>query len=1543
MMEIQVVSYDSYQSEPTPLDRTFVSFNGIETSHQKIQIVPIIRLYAIVENAPVMVHVHNVFPYLYVPLPNAKLWSMDEMKKELNSWFLEINNQIAISFKSKRKHVKKPKRSKKETTGDDSDIENDVDDSSSDLDDMDFDNDFESNQKNFVADLSVIAGTSIYGYHIGQSTFLKISLSSPKYISRLNRLLLESKVFNKFIQPYEFHIPYLLQFLSDYNIYTLKTVNVSNHFWRSPIVQLSSTQNDTYFSTNLDYFNKLKLTDELHKLINKHIYTVKSSVNVLKSKCFPRMSKSFLELDILSPWIDNRYQLSERHVDQINDYHSSPDTTYITSTKSLLDDVNQLRGSRGLSGFSSQMGLYDNITRSKTPLVWSDNDDLTKLLKKSIQASESSYVNKFKEYDVSNVPKLIHIPKNVKTAFQNIDVLQYRIELDDKYLMSKKFLNCSDYFTSLKTLQLKETYTSEHYAPLINDNLLNKRPIIPVDYEASESDSDDFEDQNADNSPVINHTKSLTEKLNASMTDESADHSISVNNSRLLNSFKNNISNTTISFTRRKASSSDKIKLISYFSTDNKVNNESIFVFNLQQPLANSKDDFLNSLSSDFSMSKIEYPDPFYSRLSNFDSKPFIFAGEKFTFKCTETDLPLYPSVKQYNLLNKDQTDSYIWKYTPTAPSYKDVHDWCKNEFKSKINSKPNISFFRSQTKGPTQKFKEFKYPSLQTPIEKTSENLNPLSLLIIEIHVNTRGELLPDPEFDDIQAIFWSFKSKFVNNEHLPSTGVLVNSKDKLKYMSLANQSSISVTCYDSELDLIIALVSLVEYIDPDILSGWELHNSSWGYIIERASIKHQMNLLLKLSRVFSKQNNKMGDRYGYTHASSIKITGRQMLNIWRRLRSELNLNHYSLENVVFHIFHERLPFFESTKLTNMWNGNRRNTFYLLNYYIKRVNYEMDLIMKLEVIEKINEQSRLLGIDFYSIIYRGSQFKVESLLVRLAKAENLMLISPSKKQVFKQDSLECIPLVMEPNSAFYKSPLVVLDFQSLYPSLIMAYNICYSTLLGRLKNYNPNQYTKMGVTTYKATEGILKYLENDITITPNGMIFAKENIRKSLLSKMLLEILNTRIYVKNTMNYFKDDLELRKLYNNRQLALKLIANVTYGYTSATYSGRMPNSDIADAIVSCARETLLNAVKVIEANPTWDATVVYGDTDSLFVYLPGKTKDDAFRLGREIADHITSLNPSPVKLKFEKVYLPSVLISKKRYVGWSFEYESQLEPKFDAKGIETVRRDGIPAQQKILEKSLTILFGTRDMSVLKDYLIAEFVKIIDNKVNIKDFMFAKEVRVGTYKNEKYIPAGARLAMKRTVDDHRVTPQYKERIFYLVRQPINSKEILRDKCVSPSEFIKKDMRLDSDYYINKVIIPPLERIFNLIGIDVRSWVREIPQRRKLTNTNIKLSNLRVDICVCCGESAVDGKLCANCKKNELKVILTIKNRVQRWENTTSSYYSFCENCVQVAVGEMVSNEMAECCSNEDCNVFYSRVRSVKKTNIAIEELQSVIDW
>lgn len=597
-------------------------------------------------------------------------------------------------------------------------------------------------------------------------------------------------------------------------------------------------------------------------------------------------------------------------------------------------------------------------------------------------------------------------------------------------------------------------------------------------------------------------------------------------------------------------------------------------------------------------------------------------------------------------------------------------------------------------------------------------------------------------------------------------------------------------------------------------------------------------------------------------------------------------------------------------------------------------------------------EQSRLIGVDFYSNFYRGSQFKVESILLRIAKEENMLLDSPSKAQVHEMRALDVVPLIMEPDSNFYKSPLVVLDFQSLYPSIMIAYNYCYSTLIGKIEGFNPSSNEVGFMKHLGLPTGIIEMLEKNggLNISPNGYMFVSSKFRKSVLAKMLEEILNMRINMRSVAAAFPEDVELSRLLNSKQLAMKLIANVTYGYTSASFSGRMPNSDIADAIVATGRELMTKSIEIIESSE-YGAKVVYGDTDSLFVYFPGKSKEDAFKFGRSLAKKVTDYLPDPIKLKFEKVYHPCVLIAKKRYVGQCFELENQITPKFEAKGIETIRRDGIPAQLKMVGKTLRILFETKDLSKVKEYVLRQFHKILTNRVNVKDFCFAKAVRYGTYKNEQYLPPGAIVARNKMKKDPRSEPQYKERVPYLVIKDV-TKERLKDRCYSPEDYIasystENPMQLDYDYYINKVLIPPLERVFNLMGVKVKEWYRDMLRDAKLLvqkkDDIVKSAYVRVKECFYC-KKELDGDsdyLCKACLSLRVEVMTNIIQAWKEKEKQVMEYKYTCKECNYKSFGASMDTEIDTKCCNQDCEVYYAKFKSINECELLEQETRAVI--
>ncbi|KAI0385004.1 hypothetical protein F5Y04DRAFT_203542 [Hypomontagnella monticulosa] len=993
------------------------------------------------------------------------------------------------------------------------------------------------------------------------------------------------------------------------------------------------------------------------------------------------------------------------------------------------------------------------------------------------------------------------------------------------------------------------------------------------------------------------------------------------------------------------------------------------FIFDQPPP---TTEEVLSTMDS-LGRPNVIYQDAFYSNEKDVPQRVREYAGQE--FRLEGNTLPYLPEfdptgespvnygVKSDTLYNAERDEQLYkklrrecslrsWEVAEPPPSFDEVQSWWTEIQAVESNSQepvirirdPELKPYMSQIEGPTPRNKHgFKYSQKKksTSVQHEAQYMSTMSL---EIHVNTRGKLFPNPEEDEVQCVFWCSKSdeNFATGDNASlstQSGIVVLSEDGSLAQRIRKLNPVSTEVLEetSELDLMNRMVEIVRTHDPDVLTGYEVHGSSWGYLIERARFKYDYNLCDEFSRMKSQSFGRFGkeaDKWGFNTTSTIRVTGRHMINIWRAMRSELNLLQYTMENVVWHLLHQRIPHYPWRTLTDWYIGGRHHDLSkLLRYYTSRTKLDIEILEANELIPRTSEQARLLGVDFFSVFSRGSQFKVESIMFRIAKPENFMLVSPDRKQVGGQNALECLPLVMEPQSAFYNSPLVVLDFQSLYPSVMIAYNYCYSTFLGRITNWRGTN--KMGFTDYQRQQRLLELLKDHINVSPNGMMYCKAEVRKSLLAKMLTEILETRVMVKSGMKQDKDDKTLQQLLNNRQLALKLLANVTYGYTSASFSGRMPCSEIADSIVQTGRETLERAIALIHSVDKWKAEVVYGDTDSLFIYLPGRTKDQAFDIGNEIAKAVTDMNPRPIKLKFEKVYHPCVLLAKKRYVGYKYESKDQAKPEFDAKGIETVRRDGTPAEQMIEEKALKILFQTADLSQVKSYFQRQCEKIMRGAVSMQDFCFAREVKLGTYSDRGPPPPGALISTKKMLEDSRAEPQYGERVPYVVVSGAPGARLI-DRCVAPEELlINSHLQLDSEYYISKNLIPPLERIFNLVGANVRQWYDEMPKVQRIRRVDPTTRNpfgkktlesyMKSAACLVCGakHKNENSSLCGRCRRNAPASLLKLQEQLNREERKLADVTKICQSCAGLAPLDNVP------CDSKDCPVFYTRMKQAAR--------------
>ncbi|KAH9081664.1 hypothetical protein EDB83DRAFT_2502933 [Lactarius deliciosus] len=956
------------------------------------------------------------------------------------------------------------------------------------------------------------------------------------------------------------------------------------------------------------------------------------------------------------------------------------------------------------------------------------------------------------------------------------------------------------------------------------------------------------------------------------------------------------------------------------------------FVYNITPPLAS---ELLSSLESRGLPSKL-YQDPYYSKAEDVPERPWEFAGLVYRLKKGD-GLGVLEEWESASTQESSKTPAEDWNVFEDRFDRTGVGGW---EYAS---SPPSVREIDGVT--PVGPYGLKDTPPVQGGPSGVREK-QAMTVFALEVFAPSRGELVPDPRTDPLVAVFYSFNKSGVESDSSDfRRGVIIVGDPPKHSRTLCDVPSQIVA---TELDLLNAAIDLVLELDPDIIAGWEVQSSSWGYLGARGS-QNGLDVEDLISRAPGRMFSNSNDPWALRNTSTFRASGRHVLNAWRLMRTELELSSYTLENTAFHLLHRRIPKYGFSTLTEWYNSPvPAHRARLLRHLLGHSTLVLEMLGATDIVAKTAEFARVFGIDFFSVISRGSQFKVESFMFRIAKPESFVLRSPNKHQVGAQNAAECMPLIMEPLSAFYNSPLVVLDFQSLYPSVMVAYNYCYSTCLGRVTPFK-GQY-KLGVAETDLPSGLLPTLQDHITVAPNGIMYVKPEVRKGLLGRMLTELLDTRVMVKQAMKRERDNKVLARTLDARQLGLKYIANVTYGYTSATFSGRMPAVEIADSIVQSGRETLEKAIQYIDSNEKWGARVVYGDTDSLFVYLKGKTKEQAFRIGYDIADAITRLNPVPVKLKFEKVYLPCVLMAKKRYVGFKYENPDDTEPVFDAKGIETVRRDGVPAQKKMTEASLKILFRTQDLSDVKRYCYESWKKILENKVSIQDFIFSREVRMGTYSDKGPPPPGAVVAARRQFEDPNNEAQYGDRIPYIIARGAPHERLV-DRAVALEEFYDSEKQLDGSYYISRVLIPPLERIFNLVGADVRGWYEEMPRRIRADGVDNALMSpekakglmtpgrLRIEEhfrnsqCILCRSFSDEG-LCEQCRCAPAETMSGLLSQVRISEKRLQAVHDVCTACTRSEPLEPVR------CTSLDCPWFFQR-KKVEKRAEDVEILQELI--
>jgi DNA polymerase zeta len=320
---------------------------------------------------------------------------------------------------------------------------------------------------------------------------------------------------------------------------------------------------------------------------------------------------------------------------------------------------------------------------------------------------------------------------------------------------------------------------------------------------------------------------------------------------------------------------------------------------------------------------------------------------------------------------------------------------------------------------------------------------------------------------------------------------------------------------------------------------------------------------------------------KFEYDHNG---VGGRNVLNCYRLAEGQLKLSCFGLGNVYERLFGKRVPVYTEGELGELWFGGK-GVWKVVEYYSLVLEWTVEIVEKLNGVGRTAEMAKIYGINFNSVLQRGSQYKIEASMIRAVHEKDFLLFSATRAQVANQRGLEHEPLILEPPKQLIVDPVIVVDFQSLYPSIMISHNFCYSTCLGKIDqtpSANSTAPIRVGLahTTLDLSSIIdvsqihnLDYLREKIFISPNNVGFLKSEVRKGVIPALLEEILQTRIMLKESIKLYSN-LHIKELLGNLQMGLKLFMNVMYGYTAAGYSGRMPCVDIGDSVVATGKQIL---------------------------------------------------------------------------------------------------------------------------------------------------------------------------------------------------------------------------------------------------------------------------------------------------------------------------------------------------------------------------------
>lgn len=618
-------------------------------------------------------------------------------------------------------------------------------------------------------------------------------------------------------------------------------------------------------------------------------------------------------------------------------------------------------------------------------------------------------------------------------------------------------------------------------------------------------------------------------------------------------------------------------------------------------------------------------------------------------------------------------------------------------------------------------------------------------------------------------------------------------------------------VECFASESALLNAWRDLIAVrADPDIVVGYNTFGFDYPYLAARGKASSRFRfsgrLIAEESKPFTKelQSNALGQ----ADMSLLGWSGRVDVDVLRYVRAEHKMQVYKLDAVAEHFLGERKVDLPVEQLFRcLREGTPDGLSLACSYCLQDTLLPLRLCKRLEILPSMVEMSRVTCTSLNQLTLRGQQIKVFNQLVWHAHRMGYVLNDP----VSHEDQGYQGAIVIEPTPGFYTTPVATLDFSSLYPSILLAHNLCFSTFVR-----DPKFMGLQGV-TYETHRPATNRCHTFVTSTPG------------VLPSIIRELLAARKRAKREMASAESP-ELKALYNARQLALKVSCNSVYGFTGAAKRGMYPNVAIADSVTCKGREMIEKTSRLVREFMPCD--VIYGDTDSVMLRFhdAALTAQTAFELGERAAAHVSSQFHEDVTLEMEKVYLPYLLLGKKRYVGLMHTPNKKGQvvfEKMDAKGVELVRRDNCPFAKRVYAQVLEPIMHQCDPARAVDNLRANVAELVHDEVPLEQFVLTKQMK----KRESYAnQLQPHLVVCEKIGRAKpgAEPLPGDRVPFYIAEPRRGAAPLKvsERAEDPTMGRESGLPPDRLYYLQHQVVNPVTTLFTAFAQGVRDEVEAI---------------------------------------------------------------------------------------------------------------------